>query len=128
MNKKMLALLPIGALTIILAIVAYPVSGFASQAFQVATDDLTYEMEQAHDEATALRDDATALRDEATALRDKATGLRDRGQEDKAMDLEAEAMDLESQAHDLLSKAGEILWQAESEVRKQHERMRGEQP
>ena len=128
MNKKMLALLSIGALTIVFGIVAYPASGLAGKAFQVATEDLTYKMEQAHNEATELRDEATALRDEATALRDKATRLRDHGQEDKAMDLEAEAMDLESQAHDLLGKAEEILWQAESEVRKQHEIRRGEQP
>ena len=128
MSKKMLAFLSIGALTMILAIVAYPASGFASQSFQLATDDLTYKMEQAHNEATELRDEATTLRDEATALRDKATRLRDHGQEEKALDLEAEAMDLESQAHDLLGKAEEILWQAESEVRKQHEIRRGEQP
>ena len=121
MNKKMLTLLSIGALAIVLAIVAYPASGFAGKAFQVATDDLTYKMEQAHNEATQLRD-------EATALRDKGTRLRNHGQEDKAMDLEAEAMDLESQAHDLLGKAEEILWQAESEVRKQHEIRRGEHP
>ena len=126
--KKMLALLSIGALTIVLAIVAYPASGFAVKAFQVATEDLTYKMQQAHDEATALRDDATALRDEATALRDKATRLRDHGQEDKAMELEGQAMDLEGQAHDLLGKAEEILWQADREVRKQHEIRRGEQP
>jgi predicted nucleic acid-binding Zn-ribbon protein len=127
MNKKMFALLSIGALTIVLAIVAYPASGFASEVFQVAAEDLTYKMEQAHDEATGLRDEATALRDEATSLRDKATRLRDHGQEDKAMDLEAEAMDLEGQAHDLLGKAEEILWQADLEVRKEHERMRGDQ-
>jgi hypothetical protein len=128
MNKKMLALLSIGALTIVLAIVAYPASGFASQDSQVATDDLTYKMEQAHNEATELRDEATALRDEATALRDKATRLRDHGQEDKAMELEGQAMDLESQAHDLLGKAEEILWQADLEVRKKHEIRRGEEP
>jgi predicted nucleic acid-binding Zn-ribbon protein len=128
MRKTMLALLSIGALTIVLGIVAYPASGFAGKGVQVATEDLTYKMEQAHNEATELRDEATALRDEATALRDKATRLRDHGQEDKAMDLEAEAMDLESQAHDLLGKAEEILWQADREVRKQHEMMRGAQP
>ena len=119
--KKMLALLSIGALTTMLAIVAYPASSSASQDFQVATEDLTYRMQQAHDEATELRDEATALRDEATRL-------RDHGQEEKAMELEAEAMDLESQAHDLLGKAEEILWQADREVRKQHEIRRGEQP
>ena len=128
MKKKMLALLSIGALSIVLTIVAYPASGLASQGFQVATEDLTYKMEQAHDEATELRDEATALRDEATALRDKATRLRDHGWEEKAMDLEAKAIDLEGQAHDLLGKAEELLWQAELEVRNQHEIGRGEQP
>jgi len=128
MHKKMLALLSIGALTMILGIVAYPASGSAGKGFQVATEDLTYKMQQAHDEATELRDEATALRDEATALRDKATRLRDHGQEDKAMDLEGKAMDLEGQAHDLLGKAEELLWKADLEVRKEHEIRRGEQP
>ena len=128
MNKKMLPLLSIGALTIVLVMVAYPASGFAGKGFQVATEDLTYKMEQAHNEATELRDEATALRDEATALRDKATTLRDHGQEDKAMDLESKAMDLEGQAHELLGKAEELLWQADLEVRSQHQKMRGEQP
>ena len=128
MNKKMLALVSIGALTMFLAIVAYSASGFARQGSQVATADLTYKMQQAHDEATVLRNEATTLRDEATALRDKATRLRDRGQEDKAMDLEVEAMDLESQAHDLLGKAEEILWQAGSEMRKQQDIRRGQHP
>jgi len=54
--------------------VAYPASGFAGKGFQVATEDLTYQMQQAHDEATELRDEATALRDEATALRIRQPG------------------------------------------------------